>query len=169
MPPDDPNPGKPAVVSHGPMADELGFHLRCAQLAAFKHFAHAVGAVEGITPGLYGMLQAIDNNPGLSQSALAVAMDVNRSSIVKVVDRLEGKGLIVRDASPTDRRRYRLHMTATGARALRRIQDAVIRQDRVFSARLDDTERATLIALLTRLYRPDSETPTARAGIGAES
>ena len=49
--------------------------------------------------------------------------------------------------------------------ALRRIQDAVIRQDRVFSARLDDTERATLIALLTRLYRPDSETPTARAGI----
>jgi len=96
-------------------------------------------------------------------------MDVDRSSIVKVVDRLEGKGLIVRDASPTDRRRYRLHMTATGARALRRIQDAVIRQDRVFSARLDDTERATLIALLTRLYRPDSETPTARAGIGAES
>ena len=44
-----------------------------------------------------------------------------------------------------------------------------MRQDRVFSARLDETERATLIDLLTRLYQPDSETPTARAGIGAES
>jgi DNA-binding MarR family transcriptional regulator len=96
-------------------------------------------------------------------------MEVDRSSIVKVVDQLEQKGLIVRDASPSDRRRYRLQLTATGARALRRIQDAVMRQDRVFSARLDETERATLIDLLTRLYQPDSETPTARAGIGAES
>ena len=156
--------GERAMVFRGPMADELGFHLRCAQLAAFKHFARAVGAVEGITPGLYGMLQAIDNNPGLSQSALAVAMAVDRSSIVKVVDRLEERGLIVRDTSPTDRRRYRLQLTATGARALRRIQDAVMRQDRVFSARLDDTERATLIDLLTRLYQPDRETSTARAG-----
>ncbi len=160
MPLENPSPGKPVVVFHGPMADELGFHLRCAQLAAFKHFAHAVGAVEGITPGLYGMLQAIDNNPGLSQSALAVAMDVDRSSIVKVVDRLEEKGLIVRDASPTDRRRYRLHMTATGTQTLQRIQDAVMRQDRAFSARLGEAERASLIEFLKRLYQPDSETPT---------
>jgi DNA-binding MarR family transcriptional regulator len=60
---------------------------------SFRHFAHAVSAAEGITPGLYGMLQAIGNNPGLSQSALAVAMEVDRSSIVKVVDQLEQKGL----------------------------------------------------------------------------
>ena len=166
---EDSIPGKSAAVFHGPMADELGFHLRRAQLASFRHFAHAVSAAEGITPGLYGMLQAIGSNPGLSQSALAVAMEVDRSSIVKVVDQLEQKGLIVRDTSPSDRRRYRLQMTASGARVLRRIEDAVMRQDRVFSARLDETERATLIDLLTRLYQPDSETPTARAGIGAES
>lgn len=164
-----PIPGERAMVLRGPMADELGFHLRCAQLAAFRHFAQAVGAEGGITPGLYGMLQAIGSNPGLSQSALAVAMDVDRSSIVKVVDRLEEKGLIVRDTSPTDRRRYRLHMTPTGAQALQRIEDAVTRQDRAFSARLDDAERATLIDLLTRLYQPDRETSTARAGLGAES
>ena len=120
---EDPIPGKSAAVFHGPMADELGFHLRRALLASFRHFAHAVSAAEGITPGLYGMLQAIGNNPGLSQSALAIAMEVDRSSIVKVVDQLEQKGLIVRDASPSDRRRYRLQLTATGARALRRDLD----------------------------------------------
>ena len=157
---EDPIPGKSAAVFHGPMADELGVHLRRAQLASFRHFAHAVSAAEGITPGLYGMLQAIANNPGLSQSALAVAMDVDRSSIVKVVDQLEEKGLIVRDASPTDRRRYRLHMTVTGTQALERIEDAVMRQDRAFSARLDEAERATLIDFLKRLYQPDSEPPT---------
>jgi DNA-binding MarR family transcriptional regulator len=151
--------GSPAMLFHGPMADELGFHLRRAQVAAFKHFAHAVTAAEGITPGLYGMLQVIANNPGLSQSALATTMDVDRSSIVKVVDQLEEKGLIVRDASPTDRRRYRLHMTTPGVWALKRIQNAVSRQDREFSARLDEAERATLIDLLKRLYQPASEIP----------
>ena len=58
------NPGKSRQwFPHGPMADELGFHLLRAQLAAFKHFAHAVGAVEGITPGLYGMLPGDRQQP----------------------------------------------------------------------------------------------------------
>ncbi len=150
----------PAVLtSFGAMGDELGFHLRRVQVAAFKHFAQTVTAAEGITPGLYGMLQVIANNPGLSQSALAIAMDVDRSSIVKVIDQLEEKDLIVRDSTPADRRRYQLRLTDTGALTLKRIQKAVMRQDRAFSARLDATERATLIALLKRLYQPETDIP----------
>ena len=140
-------------VGHGCMDDELGFHLRRSQVAAFKHFAQTVTAAEGITPGLYGMLQVIANTPGLTQSALAEAMDVDRSSIVKVVNQLVEKGLIVRDAVPADKRSYHLRMTAIGKTALRRIEDAVMRQDRDFSAALSETERATLISLLKRLYR----------------
>ena len=137
---------------HGCMDDELGFHLRRSQVAAFKHFAQAVTATEGITPGLYGMLQVIANTSGLTQSALAEAMDVDRSSIVKVVNQLEEKGLISRDAVPNDRRSYSLRMTADGKRALKRIEDAVMRQDRDFAAALSPAERATLISLLKRLY-----------------
>lgn len=154
----EPASANAAVVLYGSMADEVGFCLRRAQVAAFKHFARTVTAAEEITPGLYGMLQVIANNPGLSQSALAVAMDVDRSSIVKVIDQLEERGLIVRDAAPADRRRYRLRMTSTGTQLLKRIQKAVMRQDQEFSARLASTERATLIALLKRLFQPDGET-----------
>lgn len=139
-------------TSFGPMTDELGFHLRRAQVAAFKHFAHTVTASEGITPGLYGMLQVIANNSGLTQSALAEVMEVDRSSIVKVVNALEDKGLIRRDAAPNDRRSYHLRMTAEGKLALARIQDAVARQDRDFSADLSDDARRLLISLLKRLY-----------------
>jgi len=156
---DDSAPDSPAAILPGAMAEELGYHLRRTQVAAFKHFAQTVTATEGITPGLYGMLQVIANNPGLSQSALALAMDVDRSSIVKVVDQLEGKGLIVRDAFPTDRRRYRLRMTRSGTQALKRIQKAVMRQDKEFAARLSDSQRATLINLLRRLYQPAGDTP----------
>ena len=139
-------------TSFGPMTDELGFHLRRAQVAAFKKFAQTVTVAEGITPGLYGMLQVIANNAGLTQSALAEVMEVDRSSIVKVVNALEEKGLIKRDASPTDRRSYHLRMTAEGKLTLRRIEDAVARQDRDFSADLSDDARLLLITLLKRLY-----------------
>ena len=103
-----------AETSFGPMTEELGFHLRRAQVAAFKKFAQTVTVTEGITPGLYGMLQVIANNSGLTQSALAEVMEVDRSSIVKVVNALEDKGLIRRESSPTDRRSYHLRMTAEG-------------------------------------------------------
>lgn len=141
-----------AGTSFGPMVDELGFHLRRAQVAAFKHFAQSVTAQEGITPGLYGMLQVIANNSGLSQSRLAEVMEVDRSSIVKVVNALEDKGLIRRDSSPNDRRSYHLRMTAEGKLALRRIEEAVAKQDREFSAGLSDDARNLLITLLKRLY-----------------
>jgi DNA-binding MarR family transcriptional regulator len=142
-------------VSHGPMTDELGFHLRRAQVAAFKQFAQTVTAQEGLTPGLYGMVQVIANNPGLTQSALAEAMEVDRSSIVKVVNQLEEKGLIIRAPSPNDKRSYCLTMTPQGRLALARIETAVARQDRAFAAPLSDAERDTLISLLKRLYQKD--------------
>ncbi|OAN44715.1 transcriptional regulator [Paramagnetospirillum marisnigri] len=140
-------------VAHGCMDDELGFHLRRSQVAAFKHFGQTVTAAEGITPGLYGMLQVIANNSGLTQSALAEAMDVDRSSIVKVVNQLEDKRLIVRDASPTDRRSYCLRLTSFGRNELARIEQAVTAQDREFSKALSEAERHTLIGLLKRLYK----------------
>lgn len=139
-------------VGHGCMDGELGFHLRRSQVAAFKYFAQTVTVAEGITPGLYGMLQVIANTPGLTQSALAEAMDVDRSSIVKVVNQLVDKGLITRDPVPNDKRSYHLRMTVGGKQSLMRIEDAVMRQDREFSSALSDAERATLISLLKRLY-----------------
>lgn len=141
-----------AGTSFGPMVDELGFHLRRAQVSAFKHFAQTVTAAENITPGLYGMLQVIANNSGLTQSRLAEVMEVDRSSIVKVVNALEDKGLIRRDAAPNDRRSYHLRMTPEGRLALRRIEEAVARQDREFSAGLSEDARKLLITLLKRLY-----------------
>jgi len=141
-----------ADISFGAMTGELGFHLRRAQVAAFKHFLHAVTEAEGITPGLYGMLQVVANNPGLTQSRLAEAMEVDRSSIVKVVNQLTEKDLISRDAVPNDRRSYNLRLTANGKLAMRRIADRVMQQDLSFSSDLSEGERNTLIQLLKRLY-----------------
>jgi DNA-binding MarR family transcriptional regulator len=145
-------PGAP--ISTGLLPALLGYHLRRAQTAVFKHFAQAVGAEEDVTPGLFGMLQVIAANPGLCQSRLAEAMGVDRSTIVSVLHHLEGRGLVERRPSPEDRRSHALHLTRQGGPALRRMERLVLRHEEEVAGALSSAERRTLMRLLARLYQP---------------
>ncbi len=139
-------------LSHGLLPQILGYHLRRTQVAIFRHFSRTVAAKEDITPGLFGMLQVIATNPGLAQSRLAEAMEVDRSTIVKVVDQLEERDLILREPSPSDKRSYCLRLTDGGRKALRRMEALVLRHEDEFTNVLSAEERQFLIGLLMRLY-----------------
>lgn len=141
-----------AELSYGLLPQVLGYHLRRTQVAIFKHFSRTVAAAEDITPGLLGMLQVIAANPGLGQSRLAEAMEVDRSTIVKVVDQLEGRGLIVREPSPHDKRSHCLRLTDEGRAALARMQALMLQHEAEFTSELTDEERRCLIGLLARLH-----------------
>ncbi|CAA7616812.1 putative transcriptional regulatory protein for hcr operon [Magnetospirillum sp. LM-5] len=147
---------KPAIIetgslSYGMLPGLLGFHLRRAQVSLFKHFARTVGQVAGITPGLFGMLQVIAANPGLAQSRLAEAMEVERSTIVKVVDQLEARGLIVREPSAVDRRSHCLELTELGRSELARMEQLVLAHEAELAARLTPEDRQELTRLLIQL------------------
>ncbi len=139
-------------LTYGLLPQVLGYHLRRTQVAIFRHFARTVAATTGITPGLLGMLQVIAANPGLAQSRLAEAMEVDRSTIVKVVDQLEARGLIVREPSPSDKRSYCLRLTDAGAVELPRMQRLMLEHEDEFAQPLSAQEREQLIQLLRRLY-----------------
>jgi DNA-binding MarR family transcriptional regulator len=62
----------------------------------------------------YTALILIADNPGLSQSQLAAAMDVERPNLVVILDELEQRELILREKVPTDRRIYALKVTLKG-------------------------------------------------------
>ncbi len=143
-------------MSYGLLPQILGYHLRRTQVAIFEHFSKTVAAKEDITPGLFGMLQVIAANAGLAQSRLAEAMEVDRSTIVKVVDQLEARGLIVREPSPNDKRSHCLRLTEKGRAALRRMEALVLRHEDEFIKVLSSDERKLLIGLLKRLYHPNA-------------
>lgn len=140
------------AMSYGLLPQILGYHLRRTQIAIFEHFSRNVAAKEDITPGLFGMLQVIAANPGLGQSRLAECMGVDRSTIVKVVDRLQARGLIVREPSPRDKRSHCLRLTDKGRAALRRMEILVLRHEAEFTKVLSAEERRFLVSLLARLY-----------------
>ena len=144
--------GDDSPVGRGLLPRLLGYQLRRAQVAMFRHFARQVTVAEDITPALFGMLQVIAANPGLAQSRLAEAMGVERSAIVKVVDQLEARGLIVRRPSPRDRRSHSLHLTAAGGERLARLEELVLANEADFAGRLSAEEQAQLLHLLDRLH-----------------
>lgn len=73
----------------------------------------------------YTALMLVEENPGLRQSELARAMDMERPNLVSILDELEGRGLLTRDRVPTDRRAYAVNLTDAG-RALCRAANAAV-------------------------------------------
>jgi DNA-binding MarR family transcriptional regulator len=125
----------------------LGYRLRLAQQAVFRDFASSVGE---LSPGRVGILLLLEANPGVTQSRLAQAVSLDRSTMVGIVDMLEGRGLIERRRGK-DRRTNGLWLTAEGRAAVTRVKRRILAHERRVAARLTAQERAQLLALLEKL------------------
>ena len=139
-------------ISLGLLPRLLGYNLRRAQVAVFQNFTEVVGASE-LTPGQFGVLVVIDANPGLSQTQLGNALGIDRSTVVAVIDRLESRGLVARQAAPNDRRSHALHLTDDGKATLRRLTERVRAHEREIAKHLSAEEQARLVQLLSRVAR----------------
>lgn len=136
----------------GCLVNHVGFHLRLAQLAVFEHFDSRLGDID-VSPAIFSVLEVLQQNDGITQSKLAAAVRLNRSSVVPLLDKLAKRGLVERRASTTDRRHNHLHLTDAG-RAL--MADAIIRaeqHEKEVCKPLTIAEKKLLLELLGR-FRP---------------
>ena len=128
----------------------IGYQLRLAQLAVFEDFAADLKDFD-VTPGRFGVLVLISANPGMTQSLLASATQLDRSTMVAVIDQLEARGLVERRASPTDRRSNALVLTEDGEKLLKQLKRRIKQHEARIAAAMTPTETATLVELLTRI------------------
>lgn len=140
----------PDAIDSDILPELIGYQLRRAQLSVFHDFAETM-STEQITPGQFGVLALVGANPGLTQSALARAVGIERSTMVAVIDTLEGRGVVERRPSPVDRRSYALMLSVAGTALLARLKALVQSHEQRIGAHLSDQERATLILLLERI------------------
>jgi DNA-binding MarR family transcriptional regulator len=101
------------------LSDVIGYQLRRAQLAVFDDFIRSF-AKYNIRPSQYGVLTAIDRNPGSSQAAIAQSLGIKRSNFVKLVDEFERRNLVVRRQVAADRRANALYLTDGGQSAIQK-------------------------------------------------
>jgi DNA-binding MarR family transcriptional regulator len=74
-------------------------------------YADRVARRQGMTKAQWVLLLKLSRNPGLSQTDLAELMEVEPITVGRLVDRLEARGIVVRDADEQDRRIWRLRLT----------------------------------------------------------
>ena len=127
--------------------------------------AHAAACFEarltaiGITPQHAGLLRMLGNNAGMTQQAIAQLFGIFPSRLVMLLDELEGKKLLARHSSPTDRRSHQLHLTAAGKRCLVRIADITRELEEDLFRSLNEAECAGLSELLNRIVSQQEITP----------
>ena len=144
-------PANPSL-DRGLLPALLGYRLRRAQSAVFADFAATFAKVgEALTPGEFGLLVLVERNAGLSQMALARALGIDRSTLVPILDRLQGRGLVVRRPSPTDGRTHALALTPAGQKALARFARLVRGHERRIAAGLSADETRALLVLLEKV------------------
>ena len=66
----------------------------------------------GVTRAQWKVLFRLDRMPGLRQVELADMLEIEPITLCRIVDRLEEAGLVERLRDPTDRRAWRLQITA---------------------------------------------------------
>jgi DNA-binding MarR family transcriptional regulator len=108
----------------------------------------------GRHPRELAILAALIERGPASQARLGELLKINRTIMVKVMDRLEEAGLVQRVRDPSDRRRYALAPTADGEATLAAMQRAAIGSEEELVAGLTPAEHRRLNTLLTALI-PD--------------
>lgn len=131
----------------GVLEGHLGYFVRRLQVWIFQDFARTLAGFD-IRPAQYSVLVVIEANPGLSQADLAERLGIERARLVRLLDRLEQRGLTRRQPSPSDRRSHALHLTREGQRALKRIKALAAEHEARLVEQLGPEKRAALLTAL---------------------
>jgi DNA-binding MarR family transcriptional regulator len=108
-------------IDLGPLNRHLGYFIRRAQVWVFQDIIRSLKSLD-ISPAQYSVLLVIDTNPGLSQAELSRTLGIQRARMVRVLNRLDNRGLTRRMQSSKDGRRHALRLTPKGQEVLRRAQ-----------------------------------------------
>ena len=148
-----PKKSAPALVD---LESLPGHHIRRLHQIAVAIFLQETES-HGLTPVQYAALQTVANAPGTDQRTLAGRIGLDTSTVAGVVDRLEARSLLQRNASPQDKRVRLLTLTTDGADLLQTVEPAMrLAQQRIL-APLPRAERAEFMRMLRVLVDGNNE------------
>jgi DNA-binding MarR family transcriptional regulator len=141
---------EPPRIELGLLSRSLAFHVRKAQLALQRRGLRNVAGVN-VGAAEFGTLVLCERNPGMAQFQIAAALDIDKASVVAVVDRLEELGWLLRRRSNHDRRRYGLCLTPEGLRQVQTLRRQAEEAESFAHEIYSPEEMDQLLGLLSRL------------------
>jgi DNA-binding MarR family transcriptional regulator len=115
------------------------------ELRRFLHFSEIAATEEGLHPQQHQLLLQVAGAPEGTVVTIAYAAErlgLRHNSVVELVNRSEGEGLLLRVADPEDQRRALQRVTRKGKLALGRLSEDHAREIRELGPRLVRTLEA---------------------------
>ena len=135
----------------GEIKDILGFHIRLAHGAVYRHFIESFADLD-LTQKQVSVLWLVDDHPDIAQTDLGQRLRMDRATTMAIVNRLQARGYVVRGKSLTDKRKQTLNLRAAGRKILSIAKDAVHTHETWLKSRFTEKEVKQLIALLIRIH-----------------
>jgi DNA-binding MarR family transcriptional regulator len=132
------------------VSDRLAYLFKRAQLK-LAGLHEELLAPFAISSGELAILLLIDAREPESQQQVARRLGIDRTTMVGLIDALEGKELVARRPDAADRRRNVVQLTDTGQKTLRRATRASDQAERRLLSELNEDEAAQLRNLLRRI------------------
>lgn len=130
----------------------LGYLLKHVHLRYLEVSSAALRPL-GVNGREAAVLRATDEASPLSQGEIARKMDVDRTTMVALIDDLQDKGLVRRRQDPGDRRRNVVELTDAGRTTVRRATALAAQAEQAFLSPLTSADAARLKKLLRALLQ----------------
>lgn len=130
---------------------EAPSHLirRCQQFYG-DLYAREAGGKE-LTKQQFTLLSALEQNDGVSQTALVEITGIDRSTLAEMVRRMLEKGLLSRERTEEDQRANAVAISPSGRKALRAARNAADRAERALLEALPLPDRQKFVKALSQI------------------
>lgn len=135
----------------GEIRNIVGFHIRLAHGAVYRHFTETFQDID-LTQKQVSVLWLVDDHPDIAQTDLAQRMRMDRATTMAIVNRLQGRGYLVRGKSPTDGRKQTLNLTDSGRTMLVKAKAVIQEHEAWLKSRFTDAEVEQLVEMLSRIH-----------------
>ena len=128
----------------------IGYQLKRAHTLMLEQLAAAVAASE-ITVTQWLVLMYLRDGLAINASDLCLQLQHDSGALTRVIDQLEGRGLVQRERSREDRRAVQLRLTAAGTETVATLIPAVVDTLNYALRDFSRTEAEELNRLLSKL------------------
>jgi DNA-binding MarR family transcriptional regulator len=135
----------------GELNDILGFHIRLAHGAVYRHFTETFSDLD-LTQKQVSVLWLVDEHPGIAQIELGQLLRMDRATTMTIVNRLQDREYLRRERSATDGRKQALFLTNAGSKALDKAKLAIREHENWLKERFSREEIDKLVEMLTRIH-----------------
>ncbi|MBS9802426.1 MarR family winged helix-turn-helix transcriptional regulator [Bacillus toyonensis] len=131
--------------------DLLGYLVHRTDVKMSNYFTKRLKPY-GVTPEQWGIISVLSSQRGTTQKELAEAIDKDQTTVVRMIQSMERKGIVKKALNDQDRRSHNLFLTEKGDELKKTILPVVQDAHNFVTSKLSEEEIEQLKTLLNKLY-----------------